>query len=139
MIGNELIVRFILISWIAATPDFSSNRVPSGKIVIVNDGGVYFSIDGARNWTQGHRLSTLAPLNVAVLPIPDSKPALCIGTADNDSFFSFDGGETWKTQDYIQGDDDWGFADPLQPSRLIVFAPRDAPGGIRLYVNSDGG
>ena len=72
---------------------------------------------------------------MAILPRANKKPAFCIGTTDNSGFFSSNDGESWKTQHYLGGDNDWCFSDPLQPSRLIVFAPRHQ--SIYLYTRSD--
>lgn len=87
---------------------------------------------------MGSCLSTLAPLNVSAA-FAKGQTALCIGTGDNDGFYSVDGGENWKTQEYFQGDNDCCFVDPLLPSRLLVFARRSlslwrrAP-GFRLPI-----
>jgi photosystem II stability/assembly factor-like uncharacterized protein len=124
---------------VGLTPDFEYKSSPSGnfgRIVIVNDGGLYYTLDGTKTWIQVKQLSTLTILNMAILPQTNEKPALCIGTTDNNGFFSFDGGKNWKTQHYLGGDNDWCFSDPLQPSRLIVVAPRDFC--IYLYRSSGG-
>ncbi len=104
-----------------------------GRIVMVNDGGAYFSTTSGATWQQGKGLSTLGLVNSAIMPNPGGKPSICIGTGDNSGFFSKDGGVTWKTQDYLGGDNDACFADPLQPNHLIVFAPRSGNKGIFLY------
>jgi hypothetical protein len=105
---------------------------------MVNDGGSDASADGAKTWVKGKGLSTLGLVNAAVLPRPGGQPAICIGMGDNSGFFSADGGATWKTQDYLGGDNDACFADPLQPNRLIVFAPRTGLRGLFLYTAAPG-
>ena len=124
---------------LALTPDFALRPVSGpignlGRAFMVNDGGVDFSSDGAATWTKGKGLSTLGLVNAAALPRPSGPPAICIGMGDNSGFFSSDGGSTWKTQDYLGGDNDACFADPLQPNRLIVFAPRTGNKGLFLYT-----
>ena len=57
---------------------------------------------------------------------------------DNNGFFSADGGHRWRTQDYRGGDNDCSFADPRQPERLIVFAPRHGSRAIFLYTAASG-
>jgi hypothetical protein len=86
-------------------------------------------------------------VNVAVAPQPEGGPAICMGMGDNSGYASPDAGLSWKTQAYLGGDNDCAFADPRQPSRVIVFAPRDSKGDeqgvghgvIHLYVNPQGG
>ncbi len=107
---------------------------PFGRIILVCDGGAYYSTDGAKTWKLGAGVSTLGLVNATVLPGPDGIPAICIGTGDNAGFFSDNGGRSWKTQDYVGGDNDACFADPLQPNRLLVFAPRSGEKGIFLYT-----
>jgi hypothetical protein len=112
---------------------------PTGIAYVVNDGGVYRSNNGGLSWFQGHGLTTLGLVNLAVLPIQKGKePGICTGMGDNSGFFSPDGGATWRTQDYVGGDNDACFADTRQPSRLIVFAPRFGMGEIFLYVDPAG-
>jgi len=128
---------------LAVTPDFAlpSAGGPGGSLgraFMVNDGGVDFSADGATTWKKGRGLSTLGLVNAAALPRPSGQPAICIGMGDNSGFFSSDGGSTWKTQDYVAGDNDACFSDPLQPNRLIVFAPRTGLKGLFLYAKAPG-
>ncbi len=118
---------------IALTPDFqyyNTNPAPNafGRMFMVNDGGVVRSTDGGKNWVRGKGLGTLGIVNVAILPKPNGKPGICIGMGDNSGYFSGNGGDSWRTQDYRGGDNDCTFSDPRQPSRLIVFAPRSGPG-----------
>jgi photosystem II stability/assembly factor-like uncharacterized protein len=125
---------------LALTPNFRLLPAgPSGRIYMVNDGGVVFSVDGAASWQKGRGLSTLGLVNAAVLPRAGAQPSICIGTGDNNGFFTADGGTRWKTQEYLGGDNDACFADPLQPNRLIVFAPRTGLQGIFLYRKPPGG
>jgi hypothetical protein len=136
---------------LAFTPDFQwqvpygPRPVNAGRILLVNDGGANVSTNGAQSWTNGRGLSTLGLVNVAVNPRPDGDPAICMGMGDNSGFSSPDGGLTWETQGYVGGDNDCAFADPRQPSRMIVFAPRDGKGEggvgrgrLHLYASPDG-
>jgi photosystem II stability/assembly factor-like uncharacterized protein len=129
---------------IAATPDFrwASAGGGGGRIAMVNDGGVNVSTNGAASWTFGDGLSTLGLVNAAVLPRSGRAPGICIQMGDNNGFFSANGGRNWRTQDYRGGDNDCTFADPRQPNRLIVFAPRfgprPGPRAILLYTASEG-
>lgn len=136
---------------LAVTADFEW-QVPygpkparAGRILLVNDGGANVSRDGAKTWTNGRGLSTLGLVNVAVNPRLDGDPAICMGMGDNSGFASPDGGVTWETQAYVGGDNDCAFADPRQPSRMIVFAPRDGKGDggvgrgrLHLYIGPGG-
>jgi hypothetical protein len=116
-----------------------------GRILLVNDGGANFSTDGAQQWKNGHRLSTLGLVNVAVAPQRNGGPAICMGMGDNFGFASPNGGDNWETQRYQGGDNDCAFADPRQPTRVVVFAPRDGKGDggvgrgiLHLYVSTGG-
>ncbi len=108
-----------------------------GRILLVNDGGTNVSTDGAKTWSNALGLSTLGIVNVAVNPRKNALPAICMGMGDNSGFSSPDGGATWETQDYVAGDNDCAFVDPRQPSRLIVFAPRENK-SVFVY-SKDGG
>jgi hypothetical protein len=116
---------------LSITPTFRRRRPgepePSGfgRVLLVNDGGANVSTNGARTWTNARGLSTLGIVNVAINPRKKALPAICMGMGDNSGFSSPDGGVNWETQDYLGGDNDCAFADPRQPSRLIVFAPRE--------------
>ena len=120
----------------------------ASELVLVNDGGVNFSTDGLQSWQNCRGLSTLGLVNVAINPVPGQLPAICIGTGDNFGFASADGGASWKTQNYLGGDNDCAFADPRQPTRMVVFAPRSKStppaadnvfGEVYLYVSQDDG
>jgi hypothetical protein len=104
-----------------------------GLIAQVNDGGVQISTDGTNTWTRTNGLTTFSPINVAVNPVPGKAPAITMGTGDNGGFFSADGGKTWITADYQQGDNDAQYSDPLQPSLLYVFAPRGGAAQLVVY------
>jgi hypothetical protein len=95
-----------------------------GLIAQVNDGGVQISTDGTNTWTRTNGLTTFSPINVAVNAVRGKAAAITMGTGDNGGFFSADGGKTWITADYQQGDNDAQYSDPAQPSLLYVFAPR---------------
>ena len=132
----------------AFTSDFTPHTSidePStfGRALLVNDGGVNITTDGAKTWTNATGLSTLSIVNVAVVGAPGEGPVICIGTGDNRGFSTQDGGAHWETQDYDGGDNDCAFADVRQPSRMIVFAPRSKGpneifGEIYRYVGVDG-
>jgi hypothetical protein len=104
----------------------------SGTILMANDGGVQWSADGGATWTPSTGLPTLDPVNIAGLAGLGAQPALYIGTGDNDSFFSTDGGETWRDPSVHLGDADGWFADPAQATRVLQFAPR--AGGLVVYT-----
>jgi len=133
---------------LSLTPDFHpwspDVNVPSfGRAVLVNDGGINVSSNGMQSWTNGEGLSTLGIVNVAINVVPGEPAAICFGCGDNFGFASTDGGESWETQDYLGGDNDCAFADPSQPTRMVVFAPRhkaadEVFGEICLYVSQDG-
>jgi hypothetical protein len=132
----------------AFTPDFSPHTAlgppPAfGRALLINDGGINISTDGAQTWSNATGLSTLNIVNVAMVSAPDQGPVICIGTGDNEGMSTQDGGVHWETQDYIGGDNDCAFADLRQPSRMIVFAPRskgpnDIFGEIYRYVGQNG-
>lgn len=105
-----------------------------GKIVMVCDGGAYFSTDGAKTWKHGKGLTTLGIVNGTVMPNPGGQSAVCIGMGDNSGFYTRDGGATWKTQDYVGGDNDACFSDPLHHNKLYVFAPRSGDKGVFYYT-----
>jgi photosystem II stability/assembly factor-like uncharacterized protein len=130
---------------IAVTSRFSwaGSGTPSGRIVLVNDGGSVVSTDGAGSWEFGSGLTTLGLVNTAVLPREGKDPVIVIQTGDNNGFISPDGGRNWETQDYRGGDNAPSFADPRQPERLFVFAGRhnitdEHEGAVFLYAASSG-
>jgi hypothetical protein len=129
---------------LSISPDFNRYVPPDpppqnfGRILLVNDGGANFSTDGAQTWSNGRDLSTLGLVNVSINILRDKPPAICFGTGDNSGFSSPDGGMHWETQDYVGGDNDCCFADPVQPARLFVFAPRSSGGG-NIFVYSGSG
>jgi hypothetical protein len=121
---------------LAVTPSFTRpipgklSLRPFGRALLVNDGGANFSTNGARRWKNGRGLSTLGVVNVAIAPQTGRGPGICLGTGDNSGFASPDDGASWETQHYRGGDNDCAFADPRQPSRVLVFAPRDSKGDL---------
>ncbi len=129
---------------LAITPDFHRQLpygpIPPtfGRVLLVNDGGANYSTDGAQTWGNGRGVSTLGIVNVAINALPGAPPAICMGMGDNSGFSSPDGGQTWETQDYVGGDNDCCFADPKQPSRLLVFAPRHGAGAVYVYSGPGG-
>jgi photosystem II stability/assembly factor-like uncharacterized protein len=132
----------------AFTPDFSPHTALGppdsfGRALLINDGGINISTDGAKTWSNATGLSTLSIVNVAVVSSPGEGPVICIGTGDNRGFSTQDNGVHWNTQDYDGGDNDCAFADVRQPSRMIVFAPRSKGpneifGEIYRYVGQNG-
>ena len=124
----------------AVTPTFNwagAGRA-SGRIALVNDGGVVFGTDGAETWSFGAGLSTLGLVNTAVLPRRGEDPTIVVQSGDNNGFVSSDGGRTWETQDYRGGDNGPSFADPRQPDRLYVVAGRSGTGAVFLYTADAG-
>ena len=135
---------------LALTPDFfpaiaSGSPASRGRAILVNDGGAVFTTDGGRSWSHGKGLRTLNGANFAVVPRgANAPPTLTFGGGDNAGFASADGGQHWSTQDYDGGDNDCSFADPMQPTRAIVFAPRqEGPNAIFreifLYISGGSG
>ena len=106
----------------------------SGVIWMANDGGVCFSEDGGLTWTPGRGLHTVDAINLAGLAKPDKEPALYIGTGDNDSFFTRDGGAEWRDCAMHLGDADAWFADIAQPGRVVQFAPITRGPGLCLWL-----
>jgi photosystem II stability/assembly factor-like uncharacterized protein len=115
---------------LALTPDFfpaiaSGSPSSRGRAILVNDAGAVFTTDGGRSWSHGKGIRTLNAANFAVAPRgANAQPTLFFGGGDNAGFSSDNGGQNWSTQDYDGGDNDCSFADPMQPTRAIVFAPR---------------
>jgi hypothetical protein len=133
---------------LALTPDFhpkiaSGSPDTRGRAILINDGGAYLSTNGGDSWKQGKDIATLSAINLAVNPVgAKGPPTLCFGGGDNAGFSSSDGGAHWKTQDYDGGDNDCSFSDPVQPSRAIVFAPREeGPNNVfrEIFLYRSGG
>ena len=129
---------------IAISPNFSAAIVPSGivpqggSLWLSHDGGVSRSDNAGQQWNAGGGLSTLAPLNITAAAA-GGQTALCVGTGDNNGFYSMDAGVNWKSQDYVGGDNDCCFVDPKLPTRLLVFAPRNGPDRpLRFYASGGG-
>ena len=129
---------------IAFSSGFVPNETGTGHAILVNDGGAHLSTDGLLSWAQGKDLNTLNAANVALNSVPGSPMSLTFGGGDNAGFSSYDDGVTWSSQEYFQGDNDCSFADPFQPTRMVVFAPRDdftvsdgtlVPGELNVYVS----
>jgi hypothetical protein len=100
-----------------------------GTIWMANDGGVAWSDDGGVNWNASAGLPTLDAINIAGLAGSGGAPALYIGTGDNDSFFTTDGGVTWRNAGWGLGDADGWFADIARDDWVLQFAPR-GPGVV---------
>jgi photosystem II stability/assembly factor-like uncharacterized protein len=139
---------------LALTPDFHpwapDARPPTwGRALLVNDGGAVVSTDGTQVWSQGRGLATLNAANVAVntsdggSAVEGGSTAITFGGGDNLGFSSSDGGVNWLTQAYIGGDNDCSYADPRDPTRMLMFAPRSVISGTQvkgelyLFVSPD--
>lgn len=125
-------------------PQFPGGPAGGGRALLVNDGGAWVSTDGTSHWVQAKGLSTLNVCNVAVAGQPGRAPLVTFGGGDNWGFASADGGQHWKTQDYLGGDNDCSFSDPRQPTHVFVFAPRSKAvnginGEIYHYVSPNDG
>jgi hypothetical protein len=107
-----------------------------GLIAQVNDGGIQISTDGTNTWTRTNGLTSFSPINVAVNAARGKATAITMGTGDNGGYFSADGGKTWITADYQQGDNDAQYSNPLQPSLLYVFAPRGGTAQLIVYAGT---
>lgn len=111
-----------------------------GTIWMSNDGGVYRSADGGRNWQLLPGLPVL-PFSLqsrfaglALSGNPTGGPALYFGVPDNDDFFTLDGGRIWHDDPKEScGDCPPYFADPTQPNRVLKSGRSDE---WRLYDSS---
>lgn len=99
-----------------------------GTIWMANDGGVQFSDDGGETWVPSKGIDTVDAINIAGVAGLGPAPALYIGTGDNDSFFSRDGGAKWHDTAIDLGDADAWFADIAQATRVVQFTPRNNKG-----------
>jgi hypothetical protein len=104
-----------------------------GTMWMANDGGVEWSDDGGVTWTPAAGLPTLDPINIAGLAGVGGAPALYIGTGDNDSFFTTDGGTTWRDSASHLGDADGWFADPARADWVLQIAPQSR-GGPGVFI-----
>jgi hypothetical protein len=104
-----------------------------GTIWMANDGGVVWSGNGGVSWHPAAGLHTLDPINIAGLAGAGGAPALYIGTGDNDSFFSTNGGATWRDSASHLGDADAWFADLARADWVLQFAP-PSRGGPGVFV-----
>jgi Dockerin type I domain len=112
-----------------------------GTIWMANDGGVYRSIDGGRNWQLLPGLPILPYqsqarfVGLALEGNPTDGPALYFGVPDNDDFFTLDGGQTWH-DDPQEGCGDClpYFSDPAQPNRVLKSGRFDE---WRIYDSSN--
>ncbi|MDQ2824361.1 MAG: hypothetical protein M3R29_02830 [Verrucomicrobiota bacterium] len=106
----------------------------AGTIWMANDGGVHWSDNGGRTWNRPTGLETLDPVNIAGLFGIGNRPALYMGTGDNDDFFTRDGGGTWRDPLSACGDCDAWFSDVAQANRVLEFDPRG--GGLRIITGT---
>jgi hypothetical protein len=107
------------------------DRYVDGNIWLGNDGGIYSSYNGGQRWIFSSGLSTLLLKNLAGLKSQGSLPAFFFGIADNDNFFTWDGGRSWQDPIIDEGDASPFFSDNKLPSRVISF-------GTRLHQNQYG-
>jgi photosystem II stability/assembly factor-like uncharacterized protein len=105
----------------------------AGTVWMANDGGVYQSGDGGREWDRGAGLDTIDAVNIAGLYGNGDSPALYMGCGDNDNFFSVNGGRTWRDPFSQCGDCDAWFADPAHPGRVLELLPRSER--LMLYTS----
>ncbi len=118
------------------------HEVGGGRLWVVNDGGVYVSDDGSRNWRLAHSgPKTLIAVNLAGLARSGAKgPALYMGLGDNDDFFTLDGGKSWRTQYGGCGDCGHWFADAgLSTQVLEMGAKRRRGEAFFIYTDPAGG
>lgn len=108
-----------------------------GTIWVANDGGVEWSDDGGTTWNASAGLPTLDAINIAGLAGSGGAPALYIGTGDNDSFFTPDGGVTWRSAGWGLADADGWFADIARDDWVLQFAP-PSHGGPGVVVITGG-
>jgi hypothetical protein len=115
-------------------------RRRAGTMWLLSDGGVDRSDDGGYTFHAVELLTTLGAVNISGVA-QEGATALCINTGDNSSFYSLDAGGEWKTQQYLGGDNDCSYADPLQPDRMLMFTPRNGGDNrsVTVYVNPNGG
>src|SRR5262249_59162783 len=116
---------------LALTPDFAFAGIDfggRGRALLVNDGGIVVSTNGATTWRQAQGLSTLNVVNAGVATVPGKSTAIALGTGDNRGFSTKDSGASWHTLVYDGGDNDCAFADLRQPDRMFLFAPRSSAG-----------
>lgn len=111
-----------------------------GRLWAANDGGVYFSDDGSRNWKLPRRgPKTLFAVNVAGLAKKNSSgPALYVGTGDNDDFFTIDGGKKWRTQYGYCGDCGHWYADAGSSTQVLETGAQGRR-GERFFVYTGSG
>jgi hypothetical protein len=131
-------------------PDYRANKVaaaigrapgsPAGTIWMSNDGGVFYHSDSDPNapWTLAAGLSTLKPTYISGAILPGRAPSLYMGTGDNDSFFSIDGGLSWGGTATACGDCGSWFLDPVQPDRVLAFTPRNPAFAFELFTAPSG-
>lgn len=103
----------------------------SGTIWMANDGGVYGSVDcgrkGIPDWPLSKGLANIQGIaGFAGLALPGTPPALYFGGADNDNFFSTNGGLTWQNHPVFDcGDCGAWFSDPKLPDRVLEIEGLD--------------
>jgi hypothetical protein len=126
------------------SPDFQASlkngQIQPGKgtLWMLSDGGIYRSTDGGQNFNPAQAAPTLGCLSVAGVALPGRPPVLALNMGDNSGLYSMDGGAHWSYLDYNEGDNDWAFADPLQPNSMLVFTPRwDTAGNSAVDPNGN--
>lgn len=107
-----------------------------GSLWLSHDGGVNRTTDCAQSWTLASGgLTALAVVNLGGLVRSGAAPALYIGTGDNDEFYSFNGGTTWKGPANGRcGDCDVWFYDQAVSNSILAIYPRDLNGQGQLGI-----
>jgi hypothetical protein len=117
-------------------------RHVGGRLWVSNDGGIYGSADGGQTWPMVREgPHTLIPVNLAGLPGPilGQRPALYMGTGDNDDFYTSDGGEQWKDVHGGCGDCGHWFADAGQLSGVFELGAAGRKGESVFHYTSPPG
>ncbi len=120
---------------------YSKNKVlheyRGGRVWVANDGGVYLSEDGTKSWKLPYSgPKTLYAVNLAGVAVKGQGPGLYMGVADNDDFFTLNGGKKWLTQQGRCADCGHWFADPAQPYRLVEMGAKNRRGESFFYHTS---
>jgi hypothetical protein len=122
-----------------ATPIAFPPGSSGGSIWMSNDGGIYYrrGIDRESDWSLAEGLSTLKSAYITGAAFRGRAPSLYMGTADNDSFFSLDGGQHWGATATGCGDCGAWFVDPAQPNRALGFTFRNGASAFQLFTTSE--
>lgn len=96
--------KLVLIISILALSGLLSGCISSTKKPVINDGGVYKSLNKGLAWAQKTLIPsiaggarTFAGVNMASMVMdPSDNKAIYFGSVDNGMFYTYDGGETWQ-------------------------------------------